>query len=99
MSAKNIRVTVLTIYQKNRHSDTTYRLNLIRLLLLLEGAREGLDELQELAHGDDALLHGFSSMVHDVDQNSRGDRYLSHSSHHTQVPVPVTNQPNDEDDT
>ena len=23
--------------------------------------------------------------------HSRGDRYLSHSSHHTQVPVPVTN--------
>ena len=24
------------------------------------------------------------------ERQSRGDRYLSHSSHHTQVPVPVT---------
>jgi hypothetical protein len=26
----------------------------------------------------------------DVPESSRGDRYLSHSSRHTQVPVPAT---------
>ena len=37
-----------------------------------------------------ASIHSLSMQMQRSSLNSRGDRYLGHSSRHTQVPVPAT---------
>ncbi|MBQ5494770.1 MAG: hypothetical protein IIT76_06150, partial [Prevotella sp.] len=48
--------------------------------------RQGGNETTKLAQGAKSCREKASR-----GDASRGDRYLSHRSHHTQVPVPVTN--------
>ena len=70
-----------------------YWLRLKRSVAHATRGRDGRQKCRERGyynlhrHLNNSLFHTLPPFL----RYSRGDRYLSHNSHHTQVPVPVTN--------